>query len=84
MKRMCASRWDREGRPAAAGPPAQDVVLLVENQAGYANLCRLLSRVHDEPDSDLATLLGLIEEAKAAPAAGSDELEMLRSLGYIE
>ncbi|UCH63901.1 MAG: DNA polymerase III subunit alpha [Fidelibacterota bacterium] len=45
-------------------PPAQDVVLLVENPVsggdnheGYANLCRLLSRVHDEPDSDLATLL---------------------------
>jgi hypothetical protein len=31
-----------------------------------------------------ATLAGLIEEAKAAPAAGSDELEMLRSLGYVE
>jgi len=30
------------------------------------------------------TLLDLIEQAKAAPAAGSDELEMLRSLGYIE
>ena len=30
------------------------------------------------------TLMGLIEEAKAAPAAGTDELEMLRSLGYIE
>jgi hypothetical protein len=30
------------------------------------------------------TLAGLIEEAKAAPAAGSDELEMLRSLGYVE
>jgi hypothetical protein len=31
-----------------------------------------------------ATLLDLIEQAKAAPAAGSDELEMLRSLGYVE
>ncbi len=31
-----------------------------------------------------ATLLALIEEAKQAPAAGSDELEMLRSLGYVE
>jgi hypothetical protein len=30
------------------------------------------------------TLLGLIEEAKAAPAPGSDELEMLRSLGYVD
>ena len=33
---------------------------------------------------DDATLLALIEEAKAAPAPGGDELEMLRSLGYIE
>jgi len=31
-----------------------------------------------------ATLLDLIEQAKAAPAPGSDELEMLRSLGYVE
>ncbi len=31
-----------------------------------------------------ATLLALIEQAKAAPAPGGDELEMLRSLGYIE
>ncbi len=45
------------GSPAAAGPSTQDVVLLVENQAGYANLCRLLSRVHDEPDSDAVALL---------------------------
>ena len=34
------------------------------------------------PDDE--TLLALIEDAKKAPAAGSDELEMLRSLGYIE
>ena len=31
-----------------------------------------------------ASLQGLIEEAKQAPAEGSDELEMLRSLGYVE
>jgi hypothetical protein len=30
------------------------------------------------------TLLALIEEAKAAPAPGSEELEMLRSLGYVD
>jgi hypothetical protein len=30
------------------------------------------------------TLAGLIEEARAAPAEGSDELKMLRSLGYVE
>lgn len=29
-------------------------------------------------------LLTLIEEAKAAPAPGSEELEMLRSLGYVD
>lgn len=34
------------------------------------------------PDDE--TLLAMIEEAKAAPAPGGDELEMLRSLGYIE
>lgn len=30
------------------------------------------------------TLRGLIEEAKKAPKAGSGELDMLRSLGYVE
>ena len=34
------------------------------------------------PDDE--TLLALIEEAKAAPEPGSEELEMLRSLGYVE
>ena len=29
-------------------------------------------------------LLGLIEDAKTAPAPGSEELEMLRSLGYVD
>jgi hypothetical protein len=33
---------------------------------------------------DDATLVELIEQAKKAPAPGSDELEMLRSLGYVE
>ncbi|MFB0516239.1 MAG: DNA polymerase III subunit alpha [Candidatus Neomarinimicrobiota bacterium] len=42
--------------------PAQDVLLLVENRAGYANLCRLLSRVHDEPASDVAALLAAFGE----------------------
>ncbi len=38
-----------------------------------------LQRFPDEP-----TLVALIEEAKAAPAPGSDELEMLKSLGYVQ
>jgi hypothetical protein len=31
-----------------------------------------------------ASLASLIEEARKAPTAGSEELEMLRSLGYVE
>ncbi len=31
-----------------------------------------------------SALAKLIEEARSAPEAGSDELEMLRSLGYVE
>ena len=38
-----------------------------------------LRRFPDDPD-----LLGLIEAAKASPEPGSEELEMLRSLGYVE
>ncbi|MCH7851987.1 MAG: DNA polymerase III subunit alpha [Candidatus Marinimicrobia bacterium] len=38
-------------------PPDRDLVLLVETPAGYANLCRLLSAVHDEEQADLAQLL---------------------------
>jgi len=33
---------------------------------------------------DDAMLVALMEEAKQAPAAGSDELQMLRSLGYVD
>jgi tetratricopeptide (TPR) repeat protein len=33
---------------------------------------------------DDGTLTDLIEQARAAPQEGSDELEMLRSLGYVE
>ena len=40
-------------------PPQQDAVLLVQGRAGYANLCRLLSAVHDEDDPDLVRLLEL-------------------------
>ncbi len=29
--------------------PGFDIILLAENQTGYENICRLLSRVHDEP-----------------------------------
>ena len=38
-------------------PPDRDLVLLVETPAGYANLCRLLSQVHDDKQVDLAELL---------------------------
>ncbi|MEE9465504.1 MAG: PHP domain-containing protein, partial [Candidatus Neomarinimicrobiota bacterium] len=38
-------------------PPDRDLVLLVETSAGYANLCRLLSGVHDDPQADPAELL---------------------------
>jgi error-prone DNA polymerase len=38
-------------------PPTGDVVLLVKHREGYANLCRLLSRVHDEPESAITDLL---------------------------
>ena len=38
-----------------------------------------LGRFPEDP-----TLMDLIEEAKAAPAPGSEELEMLRSLGYVD
>ncbi len=41
----------------AGQAPAQDLLLLVENQAGYANLSRLISAVHDDPAADVAALL---------------------------
>jgi error-prone DNA polymerase len=67
-------------------PPRQDVVLLVEHQEGYANLCRLLSKVHDEPESDVTTLLKAFGEGlfvlspdpallkRLAPAVSPDHL----------
>ncbi|NOZ08832.1 MAG: DNA polymerase III subunit alpha [FCB group bacterium] len=34
-----------------------DIVLLVENQSGYENLCQVISRVHDDPGQSLKALL---------------------------
>ncbi len=34
-----------------------DIILLAENQAGYENICRILTVVHDNPEQDLTTLL---------------------------
>lgn len=38
-------------------PPIQDVVLLVETQAGYENLCRVLSQLHDDSALDIVAAL---------------------------
>ena len=43
---------------AAGARPRQDLVLLVTSQTGYENLCRLLSRLHDDPTLDVAPSLG--------------------------
>ncbi|MCH7858904.1 MAG: DNA polymerase III subunit alpha [Candidatus Marinimicrobia bacterium] len=37
--------------------PDQDLVLLIGSQAGYENLCRILSRLHDEPALDILPAL---------------------------
>ena len=34
-----------------------DVILLVENQAGYENLCRAISKVHDDAKQPLSKIL---------------------------
>ena len=34
-----------------------DVILLAENQVGYENMCRAISKVHDSPDLSLTELL---------------------------
>ena len=34
-----------------------EVILLVENQYGYENLCRVISTIHDNPDQEIADIL---------------------------
>jgi error-prone DNA polymerase len=34
-----------------------DIILLVENQQGYENMCRIISRVHNDPDVSISNLL---------------------------
>tara|TARA_B110000263_G_scaffold242882_1_gene248918 strand:- start:241 stop:3204 length:2964 start_codon:yes stop_codon:yes gene_type:complete len=34
-----------------------DIILLVENQTGYENMCRIISRVHNDPDVSISNLL---------------------------
>ena len=35
----------------------QEVLILVENQYGYENLCRIISSMHDEPNGDIPDIL---------------------------
>ena len=34
-----------------------DIILLVENQTGYENMCRIISRVHNDPNVSISNLL---------------------------
>ncbi|MFQ6609859.1 MAG: DNA polymerase III subunit alpha [Fidelibacterota bacterium] len=36
---------------------SDDVVLLAENQTGYENICRIISKVHDDPSAGIIPLL---------------------------
>ena len=35
----------------------QEVLILVENQHGYENLCRIISSMHDDPNGDIPDIL---------------------------
>ena len=35
----------------------QEVLILVENQHGYENLCRIISSMHDDPNGDISDIL---------------------------
>ena len=64
-----------------------DAVVCIVDASNLERNLYLVSQVLDlglQRFPEDATLIALIEEAKTAPAAGSDELEMLRSLGYVE
>ena len=55
-------QWAREVgiQPIAATnllTPNFDLILLVENQYGYENLCRTISRVHDDENLSVAEIL---------------------------
>ena len=58
-------RFVQESRGSGIDPIAgvnlithrQEVLILVENQNGYENLCRIISDVHDDPRSDLSDVL---------------------------
>ena len=36
---------------------ADDIILLAENQSGYENMCRTISKVHDDPDLSISDIL---------------------------
>ena len=58
-------RFVQESRGSGIDPIAgvnlitdrQELLILVENQNGYENLCRIISDVHDDPRSDLSDIL---------------------------
>ena len=35
----------------------EEVLILVENQYGYENLCKIISKIHDNPNHDISDIL---------------------------
>ena len=60
--------------------PAQDLILLVEDQGGFENLCQILSRLHDEPEHDI---LPLLERWQAGLIALCPDLPLLPQLARV-
>ncbi|MGH0032890.1 MAG: hypothetical protein ACQGVC_24120 [Myxococcota bacterium] len=78
LEKLAAERPDQVGATQYAAT-ADQLRTAEQGAAAIQVLDAGLKRFPKDTD-----LLALIEDAKAAPAAGSEELDMLRSLGYVE
>jgi error-prone DNA polymerase len=55
----------------------ENIILLVENQTGYENMCRIISCIHDDPDASIPNLLVPLHSGLFILAHQDSVLELL-------
>ena len=58
----------------------EDIILLVENQNGYENICRLISAVHENPKIELKDILRLYSSGLFILSHKASTLESLKKI----
>ncbi|MCK5686431.1 DNA polymerase III subunit alpha, partial [bacterium] len=72
--------WDLDIQPLAAVnilSAGSDIILLAENLSGYANICRIISHIHDKPDDKIEVFMNKYYEGIFILAHREEDLQIL-------